>query len=80
MILTKEPPDERIEVEPELDDAIESFFTRIIRTFISSWYSNLTQDETFVWSIKLELTEAIREIAKRVMNVRKTCDCSLIAG
>lgn len=65
------PPDvdKSIIVEEELDGAIESFFKRIIRTFISSWYSNLTQDETFVWNIKLELTEAVREIALRIRNV-----------
>lgn len=65
------PPDRDIKVDPELDNAIESFFKRIITTFISSWYSNLTHDENFVWNIKLELTEAIREIALRIKNVSR---------
>jgi PXA domain len=67
----KESPDdrERVEVEPELDVAIESFFKKIIKQFISSWYSTITQDESFVWNIKVELTAAIREIARRLRNV-----------
>jgi PXA domain len=66
-----EPPDdkERVEVEHELDVAIESFFKNIIKQFISSWYSAITQDESFVWNIKVELTAAIREIARRLRNV-----------
>lgn len=71
----KEPPDDydinkEVKVEQELDTAIQSFFNRIIRTFISSWYSNLTQDENFVHNIKLELAVAVRKIALRIKNVR----------
>lgn len=71
----KEPPDDydinkEVKVEQELDTAIASFFNRIIRTFISSWYSNLTQDENFVHNIKLELAVAVRKIALRIVNVR----------
>lgn len=67
----QQPPDdsEKIEVAEELDAALESFFKRIIRNFISSWYSNVTQDETFVWNIKLEITEALRKIAIRLRDV-----------
>lgn len=59
-----------VEVDKELDAAIESFFRRIIKTFISSWYSNVTQDETFLWNVKVEIAEAIRNIAIRLKNVR----------
>lgn len=66
----------KIKVEQELDNAIESFFKKIIKTFISSWYANVTQDENFVFNIKLELTEAIRTIAHRVSGVSSfNCIC-----
>lgn len=69
------PPDEFVDkfrVELELDRAIESFFKRIIQTFISSWYSTITQDESFNWNVKVEISEAIRQIALRIQKVRKT--------
>lgn len=59
----------KIKVEKELDQALENFFKKIIKTFISSWYTNVTQDESFVLNIKLELTEAIRTIAQRLSGV-----------
>jgi PXA domain len=59
----------QVEVEQELDIAIESFFKRIIKQFISSWYSSITRDESFAWDIKVEITEAIREIALRLRDV-----------
>lgn len=69
LVKSNQPRNEKIEVTEELDLAIESFFKRIIRNFISSWYSNVTQDEMFVWNIKQELAEAIREIALRLRDV-----------
>lgn len=71
-IARKHPETEAILVDKELDKAIESFFKRIIKTFISSWYSSITHDETFVWNVKLEITEAIRNIAIRLKTVRLT--------
>lgn len=71
------PPDDssKIEVDKTLDAAVESFFKRIIRNFISSWYSNVTQDETFVWNVKLGIAEAIRNVALRVRDVSAfSCD------
>lgn len=65
------PPDdgEIFKVSHELDVAVENFFKRIIETFINSWYSTITQDESFAWDIKVQITQAIREIARRVNNV-----------
>lgn len=65
------PPDESNKVQVELDEAIESFFRKIIKNFVNSWYSNLTCDETFVWNLKQEITEAVRKLAERVRKVRK---------
>lgn len=78
LVNTKQQPpaddSEKIEVAEELDAALESFFKRIIRNFISSWYSNVTQDETFVWNIKQEITEALRKIAIRLRDVSVAAD------
>lgn len=67
--LDNEPPDEKGTVQTELDNAIESFFRKIIENFISSWYSSLSSDETFVCNLKQEITEAVRQLAVRVKNV-----------
>lgn len=58
-------------VAPELDAAVESFFKKIIENFVNSWYSTITQDETFVWNIKVEIAEILRKLALRLRNVRK---------
>jgi PXA domain len=64
------PQDESDKVQAELDEAIESFFRKIIKNFISSWYTNLSSDESFVWNLKQEITGAGRQLASRVKNVR----------
>lgn len=69
---SKQTPDEKIEVEHELDVAIESFFKRIVSTFIISWYSNITQDEAFSFFVKLQITKVVREIALRLRDVSGT--------
>lgn len=70
----KSPPDADtvIKVDQELDQSIDKFFSRIIRTFISSWYSNITQDESFTGNLKEEVAEAIKQIALRIQGV--SCD------
>lgn len=65
----KPPDDESDKVEHELDSAIESFFKRIIKNFISNWYSVITQDEAFVWNIKAELATSLRRFAFRLKEV-----------
>lgn len=63
--------DVAVEVDKELDAAIAKFFNSVIKTFISNWYSTITQDEAFVWNVKVEIAEAIRKIAIRLKNVSK---------
>lgn len=67
----KPPDDEGHLVAPELDNAIESFLKKIVENFVNSWYSTITQDETFVWNIKVEVAEILRKLALRLRNVRK---------
>lgn len=72
------PPDDDT-ADPELDAAIESFFMRIIRNFISSWYSTVTQDEMFVWNIKVEVSQAMQRLAIRLRSVSEfTFKCDAI--
>lgn len=66
---SKSPDAETVEVEQELDQSIEKFFSRIIGTFISSWYTNITQDESFTGNLKEEVAEAIKQIALRIQGV-----------
>lgn len=65
-----EPTDDNGKVDIELDKAIESLFKNILKNFISSWYCNLSRDETFIWNLKREITEAVRDLTARVRNVR----------
>lgn len=69
----KPPDDDGGKVLLELDVAIESFFRKIVKNFISSWFSNITQDETFVWNVKVEVAGALRKLALRLKDVRINC-------
>jgi hypothetical protein len=59
-------------VQVELDEAVESFFRKIIKNFISSWFATISRDETFVWNLKQEIAVAVRQISVRVKKVRRT--------
>ncbi|CRK86357.1 CLUMA_CG000202, isoform A [Clunio marinus] len=69
----RKPPDDvnqgEIKVTAELDAAIESFFKKIIETFLQSWYTELCQDEAFILSVKIEIAEALKKLALRLNNI-----------
>jgi hypothetical protein len=78
LINANKPPDDDESgkvVQVQLDNAIESFFKKIIRNFISSWYSTISHDETFVWDVKVEITGAMRKLAQRLRAVRNPNLC-----
>lgn len=68
---SKETEDENYKVQLELDEAVESFFNKIIQNFITNWYANISRDESFVWNLKQQIAEAVRQISVRVKKVRK---------
>lgn len=73
----KAPDADRPLVSQELDSAIESLFKRIIDNFVSSWYSQLSRDETFIWNVKKELAEVLRKLSFRLRDVSAENDFSI---
>lgn len=45
------------------------FFSRILNTFIDSWYGNITTDEHFIHSVRQHLREALSRLVLRVQSV-----------
>ena len=70
LLNSKETEHDNDKVQFELDEAAESFFNKIIQNFITSWYANISRDESFVWNLKQEIAEAVRQITVRVKKVR----------
>jgi hypothetical protein len=69
--------DEDEKVQVELDEAVESFFRKIIKNFISSWFVTVSRDETFVWNLKQEIAATVRQISVRVKKVSRASSCLL---
>ncbi|KAG4066493.1 hypothetical protein HA402_007129 [Bradysia odoriphaga] len=45
-------------VDQGLDEAVDRFYTRILTSFVESWFSLLSKDEDFVQALKQNLREA----------------------
>jgi hypothetical protein len=65
----KSATDGKILLAKGLDERLESFFTRLLNQFIRSWWSEVSSDESFIYTLKLELTRAIRKLVVRYRNV-----------
>ncbi|KAG5676343.1 hypothetical protein PVAND_006185 [Polypedilum vanderplanki] len=61
--------DDKIFLAKGLDETLERFFTRLLDNVFKSWWSNVSSDETFLYTLKLELTRALRKLALRYKNV-----------
>lgn len=46
-------------IEESLDEAVDKFFSHILDTFVSNWYTQITQDEEFILNIKTNLRDAL---------------------
>lgn len=60
---------EGIFIAQGLDYEISSFFMRVIDKFISDWFLKVTQDASFIGSVKYELAYGLRKIAMRYRKV-----------
>lgn len=61
--------DDTFQVQLELDEAIESFFEKVIKNFISIWFESISRDETFLWNLKYQISVAVRSVAIRMKKV-----------
>ncbi|XP_055627301.1 sorting nexin-14-like [Toxorhynchites rutilus septentrionalis] len=46
-------------IDDSLDEAVDKFFSRILDSFVSNWYAQITQDEEFILNIKTNLRDAL---------------------
>lgn len=69
----KDPGDfgknEKIFIAKDLDTTLENFFNRLLNQFITSWYTNISNDRSFLCNIKFEIAHAVRNLAIRCKNV-----------
>ena len=52
-----------------ISDAIDGLLDRILRDFVTSWYSNISRNPTFVNEIDRTLREALANIRDRILGV-----------
>uniref|UniRef100_A0A336MLP9 CSON003419 protein n=1 Tax=Culicoides sonorensis TaxID=179676 RepID=A0A336MLP9_CULSO len=53
-------------VDKNLDAAVESFYSQIIKSFVNSWFSTLSNDEDFICYLKQNLREATCQMVVKV--------------
>lgn len=46
-------------IDPDLDDAVDKFFSHILDGFICNWYAQISADEEFILNIKSNLRDAL---------------------
>jgi len=61
--------DVKIFIAKDLDATLENFFNRLLDQFINSWYSNISNDRSFLCNIKFEIANAVRNLAVRCKDV-----------
>ena len=61
--------DVKIFIAKDLDATLENFFNRLLDQFINSWYSNISNDRSFLCNIKFEIANAVRNLAVRCRDV-----------
>jgi hypothetical protein len=61
--------DGKIFIAKDLDTTLENFFNRLLDQFINSWYSNISNDRSFLCNIKFEISHAVRNLAIRCKDV-----------
>ncbi|XP_053687378.1 sorting nexin-14-like [Sabethes cyaneus] len=52
-------------IDPELDEAVDRFFSHILDSFICNWYSQIAPDEEFIFNIKSNLRDALCRLLLR---------------
>lgn len=58
-----------IRIAKDLNDTLENFLNRLLDQFITSWFSDVSSDTSFLCNIKLEIAQAARNLANRCNNV-----------
>lgn len=53
-------------IDKNLDAAVESFYSEIIKSFVNSWFSTLSNDEDFIYCLKHNLREATCQMIVKV--------------
>lgn len=53
-------------VDKNLDAAVESFYSQIIKSFVNSWFSTFSNDEDFICYLKQNLREATCQLVVKV--------------
>lgn len=56
-------------IDKQLDEAINTFFTHILDSFVRSWFCALSREEHFVQLLKKILREASSRIALKMQDV-----------
>ncbi|XP_015608100.1 sorting nexin-14 isoform X2 [Cephus cinctus] len=59
----------RIKVPKDFDDALEELLEQLLQTYVCTWYSDLSSDETFLQQLKITIATAARNIAGRLFSV-----------
>ncbi|CAG9798122.1 unnamed protein product [Chironomus riparius] len=59
----------KIIIAKDLDATLENFFNRLLNQFITSWYSNISNDRSFLCNIKFEIAHAVRNLAIRCKDI-----------
>ena len=59
----------KIIIAKDLDATLENFFNRLLNQFITSWYSNISDDKSFLCNIKFDIAHAVRNLSLRCKDV-----------
>ncbi|XP_045463285.1 sorting nexin-14-like [Harmonia axyridis] len=56
-------------IDDALNESIEKFYTKMLEVFVSTWYDNLTKDESFIYELKYALKYSTAIIIRRIMEI-----------
>ncbi|XP_060107686.1 sorting nexin-19-like [Heteronotia binoei] len=69
--LLLEPYPPNLEAEKELDEEIENMIQKIIRDFVSSWYSAVSREQNFEREVQKAMMSLAQELKRRLALVNK---------